>query len=224
MSNYYFSDPDKKTFKAIEFNGQYFARGRGLFIHLKKYFPDTFEQAVENSLSEIEATPENFSKATHGLKSHFKGIKLNYVDLDKDFRDEIKALSSVGEGWWPERKRIRYHDKMNLGDFMVNYEKAPEYIRCLGKGVNVTLETRMTLQSGIEFTREGFRNMLAKFHEITGERIPPFNISRPVFDYYYLSVASAKLRDLNRLEVVEWRVWQMLAKRREEYLNSVRLI
>lgn len=224
---YTFENPEQTTFKALKFNDQYFTRGRGLFIHIMKYFPSIAKEAQINSTSALEWTPENFAEATHRVHTHFKGIKFEYVDLPKGHREEIRALSKVGEGWWPERKRLKEPGvdfEVTLHSFMINYENPPHYVRRLGRGFNVTLEERMEMQSGVDFNRKGFGLMRKEFMRLVGAKELTF-LRYPKMDaYYYHMRQLTMIHDgLLKMEKPEWRVWLLYGdERRERYLKNVK--
>ena len=164
-----FERPEQTTFKALKFNGQIFAIGRGLFIHLAKYYPNEVNELIKISKSKQEWTVENFVRTTRGQKSHFKGMRLEYVDVDKVYRDEIKELSRVGEGWWPERKNLPQPGvdyDLTFANFMMNYE-GKDFYRRLGKGRNIPNQKRAEYQTGVEFTRNGFKIAMKKYRELS---------------------------------------------------------
>lgn len=181
---YYFTNHEKTTFKAIKFNDQIFHTGRGMFIHLEKYYPQTIERINKQSRSKAEWTPENFAEATRNLKSHFKGIKFEYVEVDKSMREVIRELSSVGEGWWPERMQKRWHEKMPFKEFMLAYEGFG-YYRRLGGGGKIDLEERVLRCEVVDFTRNGLMGALDKYEQMTGFRPRVVNLQMIINQAYY---------------------------------------
>jgi len=189
----YFERPDQTTFKALEFNGQIFAIGRGLYIHLTKYFPQEVNEIIKLSRSKVEYNLENFVRTVRGQKTHFKSIRLTYVDVDKSYRDEIKVLSKVGEGWWPERKNLSKPGidyELTFQNFLMNYE-GPGYHRRLGKGRNIPNDRRVEFQTGVEFTRKGLRGAIKKYRELSGKQLL-FGLELPhdQFGWYWMKPLS----------------------------------
>jgi len=208
---YNFERPDQKTFKALKFNGQIFAVGRGLFIHLMKYFPHDVETIANISKSKVDFTLENFAVATRGQKSHFKGMRLTYVDVDKSYRDEIKSLSKVGEGWWPERSHLPIPGEdyeLTLANFLMNYEGL-SFHRRLGKGRNIPNDKRVEYQTGVEFTRRGLREATMKYRELTGQhQLFSLELPRDQFGWYWMKQINAH-SPIPTFEPAIWTVYRI---------------
>lgn len=226
-TNYKMERPNQKTFKVLLFNGQMFAIGRGLFIHLMKYFQKEVEELKATSRSKLEFTLENFVNVVRGQKSHFKGMKLTYVDVDKSYREEIKFWSSLGEGWWPERKVLRKPEidyDLSFVNFLMNREDF-EFHRCLGKGINVPNTDRWKYQVAVEFTREGLRRAIMDYRKLVDKpqlfalELPPDN-----FTWYQMKALSA-MSPIPTFEPVYWTIYTIRYKKdREEFLNANREI
>lgn len=223
---YHFSDPTKTTFKAIRFNNQIFARGRGLFIHIMKYFPQIAEQSIKHSRSKVEWTPENFSKATHGMKTHFKGIAFDYVDIDKEHKTAIQNLSKTGEGWWPERSKLTRPPLENESEFfhfLLNYEDPPKYVRRLGRGMNIPNEKRLEYQTGVDFTPKGFSDMQKAYRKkASSKRAALVHLPRSVAGYYFLPRLSKEFQGTLEVQPALWVQWSIRKRtNREEFLENV---
>lgn len=226
-NNYTFSNHDDPMFSAIKFNGQIFAKGRGLFIHIMKYFPSLAKQAIETSRSELEWNPENFSKATHRHAGAFKGISFEYVRVDKKHRDAIRQLSKAGEGWWPSRgdllkPGIDY--ELTFHNFMMNYENPPHYTRRLGRGLNVSIEERYELQSGVDFSRRGFAEMKEQYQKYLGrDHIFIFELPGGPHEYYFIRKFGFSNEGFREYEYATWRRWTIAGEgRRKDYDERIK--
>ncbi len=221
---YKFENPDLKTFKALKFNGQLFAVGRGLFIHLQKYFPQTLAETVSNSRSKVEFSLDGFAKATRAYKINYKGLRFEYVDVSKEHRPTIKACSKFGEGWWPERSRLRpalTDQAPTISDFLMNYENGTTYMRRLGKGHNMNHEERLNLQDGVEFTRKGYKEAIKAYQKLTGGN-QQFSIMMPMDRYGYLHLKKLSAKNpIPEIQPVSWLVWRIKNKTdREEFIKN----
>lgn len=227
MSNYTFTDPTKTTFKAIKFNGMFFATGRGLYIHFMKYHPSIIPQQEKNSKSKVPFTLENFAEATRKHRKWFKGIRFEYVDVEKIYRDEIKAHSKFGEGWWPDRKILLEPEKDYMplfANFAMNYENGRNYFRRLGKGNNIPNNRRLEFQTGVEFTTEGFSDMVRAYQKFIGEEaLFALHFPETRCKIYTLNKLIAQ-SPIPKLRPVDWFVWTIKNRKdREEYIkNAVR--
>lgn len=221
----YFEKPEQTTFNALKFNGQYFYVGRGLFIHFMKYYPSIIEEQNRHSRSKTPFTLEEFAKATRAQKKWFKGLKLEYEAVDKKYREEIRTLSKVGEGWWPERKllpRPGVDYEITYSNFLMNYE-GPKYYRRLGKGMNIPNDQRVHFQTGVEFTRAGYKQAVKAYRKLVGKPVL-FDLQLPYddgFGYYCLKQMSS-LAPIPELHPVDWLVWRIKNKTdREEFIQRV---
>lgn len=229
MSKYTFSDPSKTDFFALEFNGQIFAKGRGLFIHIMKYFPSIAKDLEYSSRSAVKWTPENFSNATHRHATHFKGMAFNYVKVDKRFRKEIRELSKQGEGWWPSRSDLKKPGEdyeLTFQNFMMNYENPPHFVRRLGRGLNVDLEKRLEMIEGVDFTRVGFEKMISAYRKAMGSNLLiSFELPYKEPTYYHIGRYSYEYGGMRSITVPHWRQWCIVGeKKREEYIKYVESI
>lgn len=221
---YYFENPDKLTFKAIEFNNQLFAVGRGLFIHLMKYYPEMVEEQARTSKSKVPFTLKNFAEATRDYKEWFNGIRFKYIEVSKEYRTEIKAMSKVGEGWWPERKKLLVPGidyDLTYSNFLMNYE-GEGYHRRLGKGFGIPNEKRIEFQDGVEFTRKGYAKALEAYQKVVGSSVM-FNILLPMnkFGWYHLRQISL-LSPIPEIKPCDWIVWKIKNKEdRDKFITEM---
>lgn len=221
---YTFENPEQTTFKAIKFNGQLFSVGRGLFIHITKYHPSIIEQQTIHSKSKTPFTLENFSKTTRAQKEWFKGLRFEYVDVDKKYREEIKACSKFGEGWWPGRSKLAVPGvdyPLSYSNFLMHYENGTTYFRRLGRGNNIPNEARVEYQSGVEFTRKGYLEAIKKYREITGQSVLfDLPLPRDKYGFYHLKQLSV-LNPIPELVPADWVVWRIKNKKdREEFMKN----
>ena len=221
----YFERPDQKTFKALKFNGQIFAIGRGLFIHLMKYYPQDVQDLIRTSRSKVEFNLENFVKTVRGQKTHFKSLRLEYVDIDKSYREEIKLLSKVGEGWWPERKVLPKPGldyDLTFSNFLMNYE-GDRFHRRLGRGMNIPNTERTKYQSGVEFTRIGLRKAILAYRTLTGkDQLFGLELPSDQFGWYWMKQLSA-LSPIPTFEPAVWTIYKIKNKKdREAWIDANR--
>jgi hypothetical protein len=109
---------------------------------------------------------------------------------------------------------------MNFANFMMNYE-GERYFRRLGKGNNIDNRERYQYQTGVEFTRKGYRLMLRAYRAVAG-KVPLFQVMLPYGGPGYLWMKPLSLQNaIPQIVPIDWMVWKIKNKKdREEYMKN----